>query len=91
MFLAMEHSIEYQDRKSKHHHAAGRGELHVIFTHIDEAAPAREYSFGVHIHGEDVYEGEETPEETPFVVTCSSLQHCTVANFMRRQFASAIH
>lgn len=32
----------------------------MVFTRIDEAAPAREFSFGVHIHGdgEDIYEGE---------------------------------
>ena len=37
--------------------AAGRGELRVIFTQIDQARPEQEFFFGVHMQDDDVYEG----------------------------------
>ena len=37
--------------------AAGRGELRVVFTQIDQGQPEREFFFGVHMQDDDVYEG----------------------------------
>lgn len=37
--------------------AAGQEDLRVVFTHIDEAAPAREFSFSVHVEGKHEYTG----------------------------------
>ena len=57
---------------------AGRGELRVIFTQIDQGKPEREFFFGVHMQDDDIYEGGQDalaewlskPHSEPLAAAC---------------------